>query len=213
MGELLKPVYVGDTELPYQEGEPDGPTIHAKDVAPIGRQATWTMTGMVHTHRFFVPAMIQAAGLVTDPVSLYWAEHELPKQEAPFWLDLGWNAFNGLPIETKENRLVWACPIPHAKGLIAYLSRIRFGTPTALEWDVLHQTIRLVDRQLLSTLTTQPDKPPTVPVDVFGLTGPHGVYYWKPPQNYWTDGMSLHFRKPRPENPNRRRPFSPRSTS
>lgn len=213
MGQLIKPVFVGDTELPLPEGEPQGPTVHGKDVDPVGRKATWTMTGMVHTHRFLVPAVIQAAGLATDPVSLYWAEHGLPKQEAPFVVDLGWDAFHGLPASTGENRIVWACPIPHARGLINYLARVRFGTPAAVEWDAVHQRMNLVDRQLLASLTTQPPTPPTVPVDVFGLTGPRGVYFWKPPQNPWTEGLSLHFRQPRPEKGTRRRPFGPASTS
>lgn len=213
MGQLIKPLFYGDTELPLPEGEPEGPVVHGKDVDPVGRKAAWTMTGMINTHRFLVPAVIQAAGLATDPISLYWAEHNLPKQEAPFWIDLGWNAFGGLPAETKENRIVWACPLPHARGLITYLARIRFGTPAAVEWDSLHQTLQLVDRQLLTSLTTQPPTPPTVPVDVFGLTGPRGSYFWKPATNPWTEGLTLHFQKPRVTKANRRRPFGPASTS
>ncbi len=212
MGELLKPRYVGDTELPYAAGEPRGPDVREGDVDPVGRKATWTLTGMTATHRFLVPAVIQAAGLTTDPVALYWAEHDLPRVEAPYVVRLGWNAFEGLP--EPENQIVWACPNHHARGLVDFLARVQFGTPAATQWDAVHQRIDLVDRQLLANLTTQPAKPPTVPVEVFGLTGPLGTYYWAPPTNPWTGGLRLLHRQPRAVIPGRsgkpRRPFTPR---
>ena len=197
----------GEVELPYDEADnAPGPVVRPGEVAPVGRSADWSLTGLAAGHRLLNPTLIRAAGLSTDPVALVWAENGFDPKDAPYVVDLGWEAFPGVP--APESHTLLACPEHLARVLVPALARVVFGTPGNVEWAVVHQRVPLLDLKLLKSLTHQPPTPPTVPVDVFGLESPkYGTVSWKPPPSPWTGAFSL-VRTPPPSPTRGRRPFS-----
>lgn len=196
------PRFVGDTELPWDEGTPRGPDVHRPD--PAGRPGRWTLTGMAADHRFYTAALLAATGVPFDPVEVYWAEAGLDRREAPYSLVLDRVVFAGLtpPLD----RTVFACPAAHAPGLFRFLDRFAAGVGVAAAWESLHQRLAVVDWQLVAALTTVPPSPPTVPVEAYGLVGTADVYHWKLPGDPCTQPIRL-VRTPRKATP-RRRPFT-----
>lgn len=194
------PTYVGSSELPWPEGEHPGADVRSDDVDPLtGRRARWTLSGMANDHRFFSAVVVNHLGLSFDPVALYWAENALPPRESPLWLDLGRVVLKGLP--PPLDRVVFACPAAHAPGLFTFLDRFSARRPDGV-WDAVHQRLELVDWALVDSLTVVPPKPPTVPLELYGVAGPAGGFAWTPPEDPWKTPLRLTFHpKLRPPSP------------
>lgn len=206
----IGPQYVGDTELPWPEGDHAGPAVYHGDVAPFTGAARWTLTGMAADYRFYSAAALLAAGIPRDPAEVYWAEAGLPAAEAPRAVDLGRVVLRGLV--PPADRVVWACPRRHAEGLFTALARVGcVDHSTGDRWDSAHQRLPLVDWPLALSLTHPPAAPPTVDVELFGLVGQKGGFLWWRPADLWKNPLSLTWQPTPPPPPVRPFPFRPRA--
>lgn len=199
-----QPIFVGTTELPYPEGNHPGRMVY-DDIEEAKRQGRWTLSGMADDHVFFSAVLLQAAGMLKDPIAVYWAEQSLAPQEAPYALSLSKSVLTGL--QDPFDHTLFACPKIHATGLFRFLDRVSVDSNGEV-YDSLHQKLQVVDWDLVNLLTHVPNTPPTVDLHVWGLASKTTLYYFKPPVNPWKQQISLVTRKrPDPAKP-KRRPFS-----
>lgn len=202
----IGPIYTPDgVELPWLEGTHKGPEAYP-DIDPVGRKAKWTLTGLADSHRFFHHGVLLATGVNTDLVARFWAENNLPAQEAPYLVEFDRVLFQGLT--PPLNHCVFACPTQHARFLFDFLDRASFNRPDGL-WHSLHQAMPLVDWRLVDSMAVAPVRPPVVRVELYGLESDSGVYEWKPPKDPWTQPIALAARRkpPKGQKP-KRAPFS-----
>lgn len=208
----IGPQYVGDTELPWEQGLHRG--LDAEEADPSLRPGRWSLTGMSADHQFYSADLLAMTGVISHPVDIFFAENNIPLQEAPFRLNLGRPVLRGLP--QPLDHYVYAVPNLHARRLFDFLDRFAAGDPQSAYWESLHQRMELVDWPFVDTLSVMPEKPPTVRIELFGLSGPETVYHWKPPQNPWKESVwlamtprsSMTAKDPKTGQRRRRRPFT-----
>ncbi len=207
----IGPRFVGDTELAWPVGTFDGPAVRPDEVAPVGTQADWTLSGMASDHDFFSHALLLALGMPVDPVALYWAENTLPAREAPHWVQSPHVIFKGLvpPLD----RTVFACPRQYSQGLFTFLDRLELNNvqENNTRWLSVHQRLPLVDWKMVQSLTSQPAEPPTVPVDLYGVENSTGAFLWNRPTDLLQSPLTITWNKAVPPPP--RRPFQVRRPS
>jgi len=179
------------TELPWKEGQHDGDTVHGDELNNNVHKARWTLSGMAYEYKFFSAVILPYIGM-NDPVQIYWSENNLDDKESPYFIDMERVIFKGL--QSPFDRYVFACPNVHADGLFRFLDRVSIKRPDGV-WDSVHQKMELVDWKMLENLTTQPSKPPTVSVSLYGIMGPVGGYVWMPPKNPFVDPITLGYMK------------------
>lgn len=181
--------YVGSTELPWEEGNHDGPTIYNDDLSPVGRKASWTLTGLSGSHKFFTHQLLLAAGTTPDPVEVYWAENNLPANESCYILQTSRPVFGGLP--DPYSRIVFACPDVHAPGLFKYLDRLAVCSAGRPMFDSLRQNIYIVDWPMVDSMSVVPQKPPVVVAAVWGVEWADSMVYFKQSSDLWTKPFTL----------------------
>jgi len=186
---ILRPEYVGDTQLPWPEGDHAGPSVYYGDAHVDYHQGKWSLAGLERDHVLLSSVLLPLAGFPTDPVAVYWSENNLPKSVAPYWVDVGRQVLKGLP--PPYDQIVFACPKEYATGLIKFLDWTALRTPSGHLLKSVRQRLPMVDWPLLRGMSVAPPKPPTVFVDLYGIeTDTHAVV-WSVPKNPWTDPISL----------------------
>lgn len=198
--------YIHGAELPWTEGQHRGGDAHEADAAI--RAGRWTLTGLALDHDFYNADLLQLTGVVAHPVDLFWAENNLPMQETPFRLESPRIVLHGLP--TPSDHHVYACPKIHSPRLFAFLDRFAIGDPASTFWEAIHQTLQMVDWKLVESLTTAPVAPPTVPIHLYGLSGPDRVYHWGNPRNLWNQPIWLGMTSRKRINPGEKKKFAGR---
>lgn len=187
-----RPEFIGSSELPWDVGSYRGPDAH--DAGSGYDTETWTLTGLAQEYWLFTPYVLSAAGLPFDPVHLCWEENRFPVSEAPYAVESRVPLLSGP--EPPFDRTLFACPLPFAKQVQAFLDRMVIRSGAAV-YEAVHQRVDLVDWVMLDRLSVGPSTPPVVKVSLYGLIGPVG-FIWSPPADPWSDRFRLVQRTPKP---------------
>jgi hypothetical protein len=180
------PRFLGEQELPWDEGTHRGPDVYDPHVEyGPGR---WTLTGLSKEFVLYSADLFRVTGLPFDPVALYWEEAALPPAEAPIELTLERPVLAGLPVPFDHT--LYACPVPYAAGLLRHLDRMSVRMDGVV-WASVRQMIPVVDWPLLGRTAVAPVRPPRVPVALYGMTTDRMAVYWRPPSDPWTGAVTL----------------------
>ena len=196
--------YVGDKDvpLPLPQGEHAGESVYRDEVNVDYQNGRWSLTGLSAEFALYSAAALAYSRVPFDPVALYWTERNLPKCDAPYWVDVGRVIFGGL--EPPVNQVLFACPKSYAPNLFGFLDRFSVSSGGVLVHS-LHQRVQLVDWVMLSKMSIVPADPPTVMIDVFGLSTAEADYIWHPPKNIWKDVHTLQMCPKGPTKPRTRK--------